>query len=377
MKIINSLLLFSLLFVVSSCSKPEKNYTVETVNGIKTYKNKNIPADSKFKIEPKELFTIQGSAVSDSAGRFSDPYYLCSDTNSNIYILDKFNCSVKKFDKSGGFIRSFGGKGQGPGEMTGPMSLMFNNEIIYIMDLDQQKVHTFSVSGDYTKSLETASNNLRFITPINENKFIGFKRSYSDDGKTITHELMMSSSKTDQTFTFEKQVLKNDIKDYQLNNYYNAFAISKDKIYVSKYGSNNYEIDVYNLEGSLLYRIRKDYREIQFTETELKEFQTQENNFVLKYGGEPYEIKFAKKKAINNLYVDNKDRLWVVKSVERADGNKKFVFDVFKDGVFINTISLDNFLAGKDYFIDDKLFFIKDKIYLIDNANQFVRVYQY
>lgn len=48
------------------------------------------------------------------------------DENSNIYILDWDDCSIKKFDQNGKFIAKYGKKGKGPGEF----SQAFNFDVI-------------------------------------------------------------------------------------------------------------------------------------------------------------------------------------------------------------------------------------------------------
>jgi len=375
MKKIIVLLITIVLFV--SCSKKELNYTVTEIDGVKVYHNKNIPSDPDFKIAVKEEFVIDGTLVPDSLGKFYDPFYLSVDSANNIYILDKISSSIKKFDSKGNFLTTFGRKGQGPGEMIGPMCLMYHNNKIFVRDSELRKVHLFTREGEYEKSLDAGKEFLRYITAFDGSKYMGFARSYSKDGREITHDLVMYDDNSDLRKEFTKQVLKNDVNDYQLNNFYNAFAISDDEIFVSKYGTNDYEINVYDHNGDFKYRIRKNYREILFTDDEVDAFQKQENVIVKKYGGDPYTVKFKKKKVINNMYVDKNGRLWVVASVDRTDGNSNFVFDVFEKGVFINTVTIEGFLNSRDYLIDDKLFFVNDRIYFLDNANQLVKVYTY
>ncbi|MGD9707315.1 MAG: hypothetical protein AB7V07_06615, partial [Candidatus Delongbacteria bacterium] len=57
MKIMNFLLG---LIIFTACSEKKLNYTIEELNGIKVYKNNNIPSEPDLKIELKELFVIKG-----------------------------------------------------------------------------------------------------------------------------------------------------------------------------------------------------------------------------------------------------------------------------------------------------------------------------
>jgi hypothetical protein len=44
------------------------------------------------------------------------PTRVMTDKNENIYVLDNIDCSVKKFNKNGFFLKKYGSKGHGPGE---------------------------------------------------------------------------------------------------------------------------------------------------------------------------------------------------------------------------------------------------------------------
>src|SRR3972149_7084423 len=67
---------------------------------------KKIKMNSKFKI----------GGIDDET--FISPANIKVDSNENIYVLDCRDCSVKKFDEDGRFIKKYGEKGKGPGEFT-------------------------------------------------------------------------------------------------------------------------------------------------------------------------------------------------------------------------------------------------------------------
>ena len=99
-----------LLVIFSGCTKNEKNYTIETINGMKTFRNKNIPSTKDLVVKPVELFTILDADESSTdstrlLNRISD---FDVDSKNNLYILDYKNNSMKKFDNKGNYIKSFG-----------------------------------------------------------------------------------------------------------------------------------------------------------------------------------------------------------------------------------------------------------------------------
>ena len=106
---------FVLIMIIVSCSKNEKNYTIKEVDGIKTFKNNNVPSNSNFNIKIKEILKIEGIKETNSKEEsFLAPVSIDADKEGNIYVLDSKSSSVKKLSESGEFIKSFGSRGSGP-----------------------------------------------------------------------------------------------------------------------------------------------------------------------------------------------------------------------------------------------------------------------
>lgn len=84
------------------------------------------------------------------------PVSVKTDADNNIYILDMKACSVKKFDKDGNFLRSYGGKGRGPGEFISPsrFDVLLNGKII-VLDSNLGKYEVFGEDTNYTVKLQT------------------------------------------------------------------------------------------------------------------------------------------------------------------------------------------------------------------------------
>ena len=89
--------LFIALIIFSGCSKQELNYTITESDGIKTFRNKNIPSTKDLVIQPKELFTIACEDISstDSTRVIKNFGHFDVDSKNNIYILDGGVNSVK------------------------------------------------------------------------------------------------------------------------------------------------------------------------------------------------------------------------------------------------------------------------------------------
>ncbi|CUS97794.1 hypothetical protein JGI23_00363 [Candidatus Chrysopegis kryptomonas] len=78
----------------------------------------------------------------------------CVDDNGNIFVSDKADCSIKKFDKSGNFINKVGKKGGGPGEFRGtPGKIIFIKDLIAVIDVGTPFIYLFSADLKYLKTL--------------------------------------------------------------------------------------------------------------------------------------------------------------------------------------------------------------------------------
>jgi len=87
-----------------------------------------------------ECLTI---GCSDEEGTEKDPAFFYSlssldcDNEGNIYVLDRKDCCIKKFDRCGKFIKRFFQKGDGPSDLSNPFGMAinrFNNHIFILQN---------------------------------------------------------------------------------------------------------------------------------------------------------------------------------------------------------------------------------------------------
>jgi streptogramin lyase len=73
----------------------------------------------------------------------------------DIFVLQghgKAESLVLKFDKDGNFIKSWGGKGSGPGQLNLPHSLVFDARgLLYIADRNNARIQVFDADGNYIR----------------------------------------------------------------------------------------------------------------------------------------------------------------------------------------------------------------------------------
>ena len=75
--------------------------------------------------------------------------------SGDIFVLQghgKAESLVLKFDRDGNFIKSWGGKGRGPGQLNLPHSLVFDAQgLLYIADRNNARIQVFDADGNYIR----------------------------------------------------------------------------------------------------------------------------------------------------------------------------------------------------------------------------------
>lgn len=107
--------------------------------------------------------TIKGGDIENEERMFRDVRTLDVDEAGNIYVLDEAAGNVKIFDKNGEFLRSFGKKGQGPGETQLPISLVITpQKEILINDMFRRALLFFDLEDRYLRQVSIADQFLFF-----------------------------------------------------------------------------------------------------------------------------------------------------------------------------------------------------------------------
>ena len=92
---------------------------------------------------------------------FSLPGKVVIDKNSNLYISDLKESVIRKYDKNGKYVCSFGKRGNGPGEILGMSGLEALKNYIAVMDY--KTIHYFGYDGKYIKSVDKSYGRMHYV----------------------------------------------------------------------------------------------------------------------------------------------------------------------------------------------------------------------
>ncbi|HSJ10778.1 MAG TPA: 6-bladed beta-propeller [Longimicrobiales bacterium] len=76
------------------------------------------------------------------------------DRQDNVYVLDQQNTRVVVFDRAGRYLRQFGKKGQGPGELSLPLQVAVTSDgSVVVSDLGNRAFIVFTAAGEYVRNV--------------------------------------------------------------------------------------------------------------------------------------------------------------------------------------------------------------------------------
>ncbi|HOP60897.1 MAG TPA: 6-bladed beta-propeller [Candidatus Saccharicenans sp.] len=299
-------------------------------------KNPAPPKGSLTKIVLKQEFSIGVGKFDED--RFGELTSMDVDSDGNIYVLDGKEKKIKVFDSAGKFVKKFGEKGQGPGELNLPVSLQVTpaREIV-IGDASNQKLMFFSYDGKFLREMSTAMKARGLVLPLfdSQGNIIG-QQIVQAEGKII-REVRKYDRELNSLFTLASVditgVIQGKIDPFRM---VFSYQFGKDNsIYCGDL--DKYEIKVFSPEGKPIKRILKDYVPVKLTEKDKEEF----------FGRMP-EIDPQSKERIKfsevfppyqNFTMDEKWRLFV-RTFEKGKDKGEYYLDVFdEEGKYIAKFS--------------------------------------
>jgi hypothetical protein len=156
-------LAFGIILIIG-CGKPGTEWkgTIEIKDGTTIINNPQDPIYREPVLELTEDLVIKGSEEKEEQ-MFQSINTLDVDEGGQFFILDEQAANIKVFDQNGGFVKTIGRKGQGPGEFGMPISLFLTRqEQIIVNDMGQRKILYFDKDGNYLKEFSIADKFLFF-----------------------------------------------------------------------------------------------------------------------------------------------------------------------------------------------------------------------
>jgi hypothetical protein len=348
------------IVVLLSYTAGQKIKTVDDVKIIQNKKKPNPPKGTLSKIK-LELETVIGESE-DPDKAFSQLSSFVVDNDGIVYALDFKEQKIKVFDAEGQFVRSFGEKGQGPGELQMPAGIHLAPGFeLAVDDALAKKMIYFTKEGKYIRDVSYATR-LALVNLLMDpfGNFIGREMKLED--QKMFFEIVKLDTELKSVFSLDKIGFPIPIpgsgKKINLMDAISIFQFdSAGNIY---YGRNrDYEINMYTPKGKLVKSIRKEFQPQKITEEDKEEILSRLDS-VPTAGAVNFREMFEFPKMFPPFQLftlDEKGRIFV-RTWEKGKEKDEFVHDIFdSEGLFIaqftSKINVSVWKNGKAYAIDE------------------------
>jgi len=325
----------SCLFLWSSALAwpAEDKIVIKTENGIPVVYNPKNPAPPAG--GPKSL-TLQheltiGEDDTDPNSMFSELRSIQVDDQENIYALDMKEIKVKVYNKDGKFLRSFGKKGKGPGEIEMPLRMeMTRDGKIVIDDMGNNKLIFFGREGSCVKELPTGKYwaLIRFKFDSGGNIYAD-TRSYEETKMTSELKKFDPDFKLLATFASFEERRPDRRLIHAFSPVFSLQMRSDDRLVWTIAQTEKYEFTIVNTNGKTVRRIFREPDPVKITGA-MKDLLIKES-----WGekGIPAEVKFEVPSHFPCIYyfiIDDEDRLYTcTDAYEEKDGDYWRYYDGF------------------------------------------------
>ena len=349
---------FVLLFF---CGKLDQTYTIEFKDGVKNIHNHAPLWGDTLKVALEFVQKIGELDTEDENYQLYKPCDIVRDFYENLYVLDRGNYRIQKYDKNGKYIMTIGREGEGPGEFSNPVRLQIDSEEkLYVGDTGCIMVFTNDGKEIKRIRLSTARSFHRthagyILTPTSRSKRVASENIAKDTRLICLYD-------SDGNFIKEFGELK-DYNNREMTELGNEIELSidiNDNIYLTIEEQNR--IEKYSPEGELIFRVDRPLN--------YKIGLDKEHSITLRNLFVPIFYKVSE-----GIEVDHKNRIWVLTYKKPGLGvrDEKAIdyleFEIFKnEGILLGKLPIPK------NFNEMRIF--DDRLYLIDGIEK-MAVYEY
>ncbi len=274
-----------------------------------------------------------------------------ADDDGNIFIVGFKNIEnfIYRFNGAGLLTGSFGKRGQGPGELSGPsLSGVYGGEIA-LSDFTGIKYVVYDLNGRVIR--EQRLRHPDRLYPLRNGKFVGFGPQPDPAAKTFYYSLALRDADFNELKELDRYELPSD--DSRQVPFF-MWRVSGDRIIVAN-EARGYELWVYDLDGRLIRKIRKEYRPVRVTE-EIKDAilgpdYRKSGSSQSKYFPDPLP-------PLNQFFTDGEGRIFVM-TYETGARPGEYTWDIYNpEGVFVGRVALDIEWSG--LYLGSRYTFIKN-----------------
>ncbi len=343
--------------------------------GKKVVKNPEAPIEKT----PVTLKPLWNRGHEDDDVFFGLPAGVVHDEKGNVFILDSQVSEIVVLDPSGEYLRTIGREGEGPGEFRNGSSMFITpDQTIGVVTIFPGKVVQLGPEGEPRGIFRLPGGDgegfqLVFLASSTQNNRVvlsGGKASVNG-GNEQENYLKLFDGDGNELATYGTMMedaqfggRKFDEKDWTV--FKMTWTVAPDGRVALARGFDEYEIDVFNSDGSLAYVIsRPEYTNVDRTGEEVELYQKMFDGYTRWNPNSTFKVS-PNHRAIQQLTYRADGTLWVLsgQGVWARGAGVFAVFDVYdKDGRFARQVVMN----GEGDSAIDAVYFAGSRMYRVSN----------
>ena len=322
------------------CCTPKQD-EVERINedGVEVVLNHREP----YAISGAKTFTVEKTLTIDTendeiAGLgLPDISQIAVDSEGKIFVINlraTHKC-IFMFNEEGHFVSAFGDRGEGPGEFQSPRYMVVS-DLDEIIVTDRGKVVVFSNDGEFKNDFLIDREYMRVI-PLTNDRYLAIAVKLKED-LSQSFQAILCSSELEELKILDSTIIGSFEKMDKVNIIPTLlhWETSSDLIFTGN--TDEYEIRVFDFNGELVRRIRKQYEAVLLTEEDKEGYRKR----LQKYPPEIKDKFFIPDvyPPFRNIVALEDNRLFVQTYEESKEGT--YIYDIYNpEGIYINRVEFE------------------------------------
>ncbi len=286
------------------------------------------------------------------------------DAKGNIYLLNPKNEGDQIFvvDKTGKLIRSFGQRGQGPGELERPIEIFLTTEgNIFVQDGGRAKVAIFSPEGVCLRELKFPSG-IWSLYPLPDGRYIGLESIFGAEVKQWGVALNCYDPEFKKIRELDSLSFPNPVtqKTIEATPHMIVFQVAGERIY-SAFPERGYEFLVFNLKAEPVRKISVEAK----TKASLEDYKKvvdKDIGGLTSFGVKPVYPKEAL--PFYSFFTDENGYLFVM-TFQPGKQPDEFIYDIISpEGKLLGNVSLGPYFSNSAILakiIKGHLYWVREK----------------
>ncbi len=278
--------------------------------------NPEVTVEPPARIDTLAVSCEIGEMMGDSSYVFGEIASAHPIPGGGVAVLDIYGCDISFFDSSGRFIRSIGGRGEGPGKFLLPIDFaILDDGRIAVIDLITRRIDILSETGDFLNSLETGYAMLPFkMSAVADSSFMIYYYSTRPSGDSFDMgfnlEIWDTSGLQQEIWSWRSEYTG---ADYLFSPGYITCCSGNGSVYFSQMDSNEFLIDFVNVQNGISGSISREAFHVPADSTDTGYI---EPKVFVNYSSEdtPVDLEsevLCNRPQIGSMGVDGASRLWV------------------------------------------------------------------